>query len=222
MKRARPISRMPMNVSVGWPHEGLFRHRARETNCGGHRTQPRLTTHRVESSRSRLRRRPEAHSPMRSAIGTQLDPHSCWMLARSLETLSLRMGRAASNAATVANFLAGHPKVACVHYPPLLPADHPTRKLMERQSSSAGSTFSFDVKGDQADAFAFLNRLQVFKLAVSLGGTESLICHPTTTVHSGLTEQARREIGITPSLVRMSIGIEHPDDLIADISQAFA
>ena len=159
---------------------------------------------------------------MRSAIGTQLDPHSCWMLARSLETLSLRMGRAASNAATVANFLAGHPKVACVHYPPLLPADHPTRKLMERQSSSAGSTFSFDVKGDQADAFAFLNRLQVFKLAVSLGGTESLICHPTTTVHSGLTEQARREIGITPSLVRMSIGIEHPDDLIADISQAFA
>ena len=159
---------------------------------------------------------------MRSAIGTQLDPHSCWMLARSLETLSLRMGRAASNAATVANFLAGHPKVACVHYPPLLPADHPTQKLMERQSTSAGSTFSFDVKGDQADAFAFLNRLQVFKLAVSLGGTESLICHPTTTVHSGLTEQARREIGITPSLVRMSIGIEHPDDLIADISQAFA
>jgi len=77
---------------------------------------------------------------MRSAIGTQLDPHSCWMLARSLETLSLRMGRAASNAATVANFLAGHPKVACVHYPPLLPADHPTQKLMERQSSSAGST----------------------------------------------------------------------------------
>jgi len=101
-------------------------------------------------------------------------------------------------------------------------SDHPTHKLMERQSSSAGSTFSFDVKGDQVDAFAFLNRLQVFKLAVSLGGTESLICHPTTTVHSGLTEQARREIGITPSLVRMSIGIEHPDDLIADISQAFA
>jgi len=74
----------------------------------------------------------------------------------------------------------------------------------------------------QAEAFAFLNRLQVFKLAVSLGGTESLICHPATTVHSGLSEEARREIGITPSLVRMSIGIEHPDDLIADISQAFA
>jgi methionine-gamma-lyase len=159
---------------------------------------------------------------MRSAIGTQLDPHSCWMLARSLETLSLRMERAASNSATVAKFLADHPKVACVHYPPLLPVDHPTRRLMERQSSSAGSTFSFNVRGGQAEAFAFLNRLQVFKLAVSLGGTESLICHPATTVHSGLSEEARREIGITPSLVRMSIGIEHPDDLIADISQAFA
>ncbi len=158
---------------------------------------------------------------MRSAIGTQLDPHSCWMLTRSLETLSLRMTRAASNAAIVADFLARHPKVARVHYPPLLPADHPTRRLMERQSSSAGSTFSFDVKGGEAEAFAFLNRLQVFKLAVSLGGTESLICHPATTVHSGLTEEARREIGITSSLIRMSIGIEHPDDLVADIRQAF-
>jgi methionine-gamma-lyase len=159
---------------------------------------------------------------MRSSIGTQLDPHSCWMLTRSLETLSLRMERAASNAAIVAKFLFNHPKVACVHYPTLLPADHPTRALMERQSSSAGSTFSFEVKGQQAEAFAFLNRLQVFKLAVSLGGTESLICHPTTTVHSGLTEEARREIGITPALIRMSIGIEHPDDLVADITQAFA
>jgi methionine-gamma-lyase len=159
---------------------------------------------------------------LRSAIGTQLDPHSCWMLGRSLETLSLRMERAASNAAVVANFLSGHPKVACVHYPPLLPAGHPIRILMERQSSSAGSTFSFEVKGQQAEAFAFLNRLNVFKLAVSLGGTESLICHPATTVHSGLTEEARRAIGITPALIRMSVGIEHPGDLIADIAQAFA
>jgi methionine-gamma-lyase len=158
---------------------------------------------------------------MRSAIGTQLDPHSCWMLARSLETLSLRMERAAANAAAVTRFLAEHPKVARVHYPPLLPADHPARRVMEKQSSSAGSTFSFDVKGGQAEAFAFLNRLQLFKLAVSLGGTESLICHPATTVHSGLTEEARREIGITPSLIRMSIGVEHPDDLVADIAQAF-
>ncbi len=159
---------------------------------------------------------------LRSAIGTQLDPHSCWMLGRSLETVSLRMERAASNAAKVAQFLSEHPSVAHVHYPPLLPQGDPTRALMERQSRSAGSTFSFDVVGGQARAFAFLNRLQVFKLAVSLGGTESLICHPWTTVHSGLTEDARRDIGITPALIRASIGIEHPDDLIADIAQAFA
>jgi methionine-gamma-lyase len=93
---------------------------------------------------------------------------------------------------------------------------------MERQSRSAGSTFSFEVKGAQPEAFAFLNRLQLFKLAVSLGGTESLICHPATTVHSGLSEEARREIGITPALIRVSVGIENPDDLIADIALAFA
>jgi methionine-gamma-lyase len=159
---------------------------------------------------------------LRSAIGTQLDPHSCWMLSRSLETVALRMERAADNAAKIAQFLSEHPQVATIHYPSLLPVDHPARALMERQSKSAGSTFSFEVKGGQAEAFAFLNRLQLFKLAVSLGGTESLICHPATTVHSGLTEEARREIGITPALIRASIGIEHPDDLIADIAQAFA
>jgi methionine-gamma-lyase len=157
---------------------------------------------------------------MRGAIGAQLDPHSCWMLTRSLETLSLRMTRAAQSAEIVARYLAAHPKVARVHYPPLLPDDHPARRLMARQSSGAGSTFSFEVAGGQAEAFAFLNRLEVFKLAVSLGGTESLICHPATTVHSGLPEAARREIGITPALVRLSIGLEHPDDLVADIAEA--
>jgi methionine-gamma-lyase len=159
---------------------------------------------------------------LRSAIGTQLDPHSCWMLSRSLETVSLRMERAAANAAKVAQFLFEHPKVARVYYPPLLPVDDPARQLMERQSRSAGSTFSFEVRGGQTEAFTFLNQLEIFKLAVSLGGTESLICHPATTVHSGLTEEARRTIGITPSLIRVSVGIEHPDDLIADMSDAFA
>ncbi len=158
---------------------------------------------------------------MRGAMGSQLDPHTCWMLTRSLETLTLRMEKAASNGEIVARFLRDHPKVTRVHYPPFLPADHPARRVMQRQSRSAGSTFSFEVEGGQDAAFAFLNRLRIFKLAVSLGGTESLVCHPTTTVHSGLTEDMRREIGITPSLIRMSIGIEHPDDLIADIRQAF-
>jgi methionine-gamma-lyase len=158
---------------------------------------------------------------MRGALGAQLDPHSCWMLTRSLETLTLRMEKAASNGEIVARFLRDHPKVTRVHYPPFLPADHPVRRVMQKQSRSAGSTFSFEIAGGQDAAFTFLNRLRIFKLAVSLGGTESLVCHPTTTVHSGLTEDLRREIGITPSLIRMSIGIEHPDDLIADIRQAF-
>jgi methionine-gamma-lyase len=158
---------------------------------------------------------------LRGAIGTQLDPHSCWMLSRSLETLSLRTEKAARNAEIIAQFLSEHPKVERVYYPPLLDRSDPVRQLMERQSKSAGSTFSFEVVGGQSEAFAFLNRLQLFKLAVSLGGTESLICHPATTVHSGLAEEVRHEIGITPNLVRVSIGIEHPDDLIADINQAF-
>lgn len=159
---------------------------------------------------------------LRSAIGTQLDPHSCWMLGRSLETLSLRMTRAAESAERVAMYLARHPKVAHVHFPVFLPADSAARPVFERQCRAAGSTFSFDVVGGEREAFALLNRLTLFKLAVSLGGTESLACHPASTVHSGLPEAERKSIGITDALVRVSIGIEHPDDLIADLQQAFA
>jgi methionine-gamma-lyase len=159
---------------------------------------------------------------LRSAIGTQLDPHSCWMLGRSLETLALRMTRAAENAERVAMHLARHPKVAHVYFPTFLPVGSAARQVFETQCRSAGSTFSFDVVGGEKEAFAFLNRLKIFKLAVSLGGTESLICHPASTVHSGLPEADRKSIGITDALVRVSIGIEHPDDLIADLEQAFA
>jgi methionine-gamma-lyase len=158
---------------------------------------------------------------LRSAIGTQLDPHSSWMLGRSLETLALRMKRAAESAERVAMYLARHTHVARVYFPTFLPADSPARKVFEAQCSAAGSTFSFDVVGGEKEAFAFLNRLEIFKLAVSLGGTESLICHPASTVHSGLVEADRKSIGITDALIRLSIGIEHPDDLIADLEQAF-
>jgi methionine-gamma-lyase len=158
---------------------------------------------------------------LRSAIGTQLDPHSSWMLGRSLETLALRMRRAAESAERVAMYLARHTRVARVYFPTFLPADSPARKVFEAQCSAAGSTFSFDIVGGEKEAFAFLNRLEIFKLAVSLGGTESLICHPASTVHSGLVEADRKSIGITDALIRLSIGIEHPDDLIADLEQAF-
>ena len=157
---------------------------------------------------------------LRGAVGTQLDPHSCWMIGRSLETLGLRMERANSNAKIVAEFLRDHPKVTKVHYLPFLPANAPQRRVYEAQCTAPGSTFSFDVKGGLPTAFSCLNRMQIFKLAVSLGGTESLACHPATTTHSGVPAEVRTRIGVSDATVRLSIGIEHPDDLLADLSQA--
>ncbi len=159
---------------------------------------------------------------LRGAIGTQLDPHSCWMLGRSLETLSLRMREACRNAETVAEFLAGHPRVKKVHALSLLPADSPHCKVYNAQCSGSGSTFSIDVKGGLHAAFRVLNALKVFKLAVSLGGTESLACHPGTTTHSGVPAELRARTGIHDGTIRFSIGIENKDDLIADLTQALA
>ncbi|WP_454627025.1 cystathionine gamma-synthase family protein [Bradyrhizobium cenepequi] len=157
---------------------------------------------------------------LRGAIGTQLDPHSCWMISRSLETLSLRMEKADRNALLVADYLRDHPKVARVHYLAHHAEDSPAGRLFARQCSGAGSTFSFDIVGGQTAAFKFLNALQIFKLAVSLGGTESLASHPATMTHSGVPADIRQRIGVLDSTVRLSIGIEHPSDLIADIAQA--
>ena len=159
---------------------------------------------------------------LRGAIGTQLDPHSAWMLARSLETLSLRMNAACHNADIVTRFLATHPNVARVYYPALLAETDPAGTVFRRQCTGAGSTFSFDVRGGEAEAFAVLNALQVFKLAVSLGGTESLVCHPATTVHSGVPQATRERLGISDATIRVSIGIEHVDDMVADLTQALA
>jgi methionine-gamma-lyase len=154
---------------------------------------------------------------LRGAIGTQLDPHSCWMLGRSLETLQIRMERADSNAKAVADFLHAHPKVEKIHYLSYSDPESPTGRTFAAQCSGAGSTFSFDIRGGQAASFKFLNALKIFKLAVSLGGTESLASHPATTTHSGVPVEVRERIGVLESTIRLSIGIEHPDDLIADL-----
>jgi len=159
---------------------------------------------------------------LRSSIGTQLDPHSCWMLGRSLETLALRMNAANRNAEIVAAFLHEHPSVAKVHHLAYLPEGSRARQVYEAQCDAPGSTFSFDVKGGEAEAFRVLNALQVFKLAVSLGGTESLISHPASTTHSGVPKETRDRLGVTDATIRVSIGIEHPDDLVADLAQALA
>ncbi|MER9136255.1 cystathionine gamma-synthase family protein [Mesorhizobium sp. M0830] len=159
---------------------------------------------------------------LRGAIGTQLDPHSCWMLGRSLETLSIRMERANDNARLVAEFLRDHAKVETVHYLPFLGEGTPAGRVYRAQCSGAGSTFSFDIRGGEKAAFAFLNGLQIFKLAVSLGGTESLASHPAAMTHSGIPFEVRQRIGVLETTVRLSIGVEHPDDLIADLTQALA
>ncbi|MBU6462745.1 MAG: cystathionine gamma-synthase family protein [Bradyrhizobium sp.] len=156
---------------------------------------------------------------LRSSIGTQLDAHSCWMLGRSLETLSLRMEKADANAKVVAEFLREHRRVAKVHYLPFL-TEGREHDVYLRQCTGAGSTFSFDIEGGEAEAFAFLNKLQVFKLAVSLGGTESLASHPAAMTHSGVPADVRARIGVLETTIRLSVGIEHPDDLVADIAQA--
>ena len=159
---------------------------------------------------------------LRGAIGTGLDPHSCWMLGRSLETLALRMERANANALAVAAFLRDHPKVGKVHYLPFLAPGSPARAVYERQCTGAGSTFSFNIEGREKQAFAFLNALEVFKLAVSLGGTESLASHPAAMTHSGVPADVRARIGVLETTIRLSIGIENADDLIADLAQALA
>ena len=159
---------------------------------------------------------------LRGAIGTQLDPHSCWMLGRSLETLSLRMHAAAANAEAVAGFLADHPRVSAVHALGRFAPEGALRRVYDLQCSGPGSTFSVELRGGEAEAFRFLNALRVIKLAVSLGGTESLASHPASTTHSGVPTEVRARIGVTDGLVRLSIGIERADDLVADLAQALA
>jgi methionine-gamma-lyase len=157
---------------------------------------------------------------LRGALGTQLDPNTAWMIMRSMETLALRMERSAQNAALVAKFLAGHPKVAAVNYLGFLADSDPRTAIFHSQCQSPGSTFGFAVKGGEAEAFRLLDALQVIKLAVSLGGTETLMSHPASTTHSGVAKQTRDRLGVTDALIRISVGIEHPDDLIADLSAA--
>jgi methionine-gamma-lyase len=157
---------------------------------------------------------------MRTILGTISDPHTCWLLMRSLETLKLRMTSAMKNARYVAEFLADHPKVKAVQYLGFLSQGDPQFDLYQRQCHSPGSTFSFEIHGGEAEAFRLLNKLQVVKLAVSLGGTESLMEHPATMTHSDIPPERQAEMGITPAMVRISVGLEHPNDVIADLDQA--
>jgi len=159
---------------------------------------------------------------MRNTIGTICDPNTAWMLLRSLETLELRMNRAGENAVKVCNFLKGHPKVEKVGYLGFLEDGDDARQadIYRRHCTGAGSTFSLYLKGGEAEAFAFLDALRIAKLAVSLGGTETLASAPAAMTHLSVPDDRKQALGITDNLVRISIGVEDPDDLIADFEQA--
>ena len=159
---------------------------------------------------------------MRNTIGTITDPHTAWMLLRSLETLELRMSRAGENAAKVCAFLRDHPKVERVGYLGFLEPGSRQADIYARHCTGAGSTFSVIVKGGEAEAFRLLDNLRLVKLAVSLGGTESLASHPAAMTHLSVAPARKQELGITDNLVRVSIGVEDADDLIADFELALA
>lgn len=159
-------------------------------------------------------------SGYRTILGSMLHPFDSWLLMRSLETLKLRMTASVENAQKVAMFLRNHPMVAQVDYLDFLAGDDPRRALYKRQCEAAGSTFSFTLKGGEAEAFAMLDGLEHIKLAVSLGGTETLISHPATTTHSDLEPEELQRLGITAGLVRISVGVENAEDLIADLRQS--
>ncbi len=159
---------------------------------------------------------------LRSAIGTQLDAHSCWMTGRSLETLGVRVRAAAANAEAVVAALDRHPAVTAVHALGTGRGNATAQRIYDAQCTGPGSTFSIEIRGGREEAFRVMNRLKLFRLAVSLGGTESLACHPASTTHSGVPQAVRDAIGVSEALIRLSIGLENAGDLIADLEQALS
>lgn len=156
---------------------------------------------------------------LRTFLGNMASPHTCWLLLRSLETLKVRMEQQMENAKAVANFLNNHPKVDKVYYLGLLEPGTKEYQLYTQQYSSPGAMISFEVKGGEKEAFQFLNHLQLFKLAVSLGSTEGLAQHPASMTHCGISPEKREQMGITDSLIRLSIGLENVSDIIWDVEQ---
>lgn len=159
---------------------------------------------------------------LRTFLGNMAGPWTGWLLMRSLETLKVRMDQQATNAQKVADFLESHPKVERIFYlgNTLRNGSVEEREVIARQYSSNGAMISFDVKGGEAEAFRFLDNLNLIKLAVSLGGTESLGEHPYTMTHADVDQDDKQAMNITEKLIRLSIGVEHYDDLIRDIAQS--
>ena len=171
-----------------------------------------------------LTRKPEPSSRMRSLrglFGTILQPDECWLLDSRLPTVGLRMRQATDNARAITAALAGHPRIARIDYPTLF-NDAEQRRIRDAQCEAPGALFSIELQGGKAAAFDFLRRLRLARNAVSLGGVETLVCHPKTTTHSGFTDEEFRAAGISDGLVRFSIGVEDWRDLLADFEQALS
>ena len=156
----------------------------------------------------------------RTTWGNHLDPYTSWLVLRSLESVAVRTERAMENARGVAEFLRDHPKVAGVTYLGFIEPGTVRRAVYDRQCKAAGSTFSFHLHGGEAEAFRMLDQLKLLKLAVSLGGSETLICHSASTTHYAVPPAQRLAGGITDGTIRLSVGLEHVDDLIGDLRQA--
>lgn len=157
---------------------------------------------------------------MRTILGTMANPFTGWLLLRSLETVSVRMRRQAKTAMKLARLLSKHPRVLRVHYPGLLQEGSAQFDTFQRQCTGAGSLIAFEVEGGVRGAQAVLNAFEVARLAVSLGGTESLVEHPMTMTHSDVPPAELEEIGVSPGLIRMSVGLEHVSDLVRDLRHA--
>lgn len=157
---------------------------------------------------------------LRTFLGNMPSPHTCWLLLRSLETLKVRMKQQVKNAKKVAAFLASHPRIKNIHYLGSLDENSKAYEIYKKQYSAPGAMISFEIEGGEPEAFQFLNQLKLIKLAVSLGSTESLAEHPNTMTHAGVDPETKLKLGITDSLVRISIGIENFKDLIWDIKNA--
>ena len=152
--------------------------------------------------------------------GPSLSPFNAWVLLKGLETLPLRVERQTASAARIADFLAERPEVERVMYPGR--ADHPQRAIAEKQMKAGGPLVAFHLRADKAATFRFMDVLRVIKISNNLGDAKSLIAHPATTTHQRLNDEAKAELGITPGTVRLSVGLEHPDDLMADLAQALS
>lgn len=156
----------------------------------------------------------------RTTLGCNMDPHAAWLLLRGIKTLAVRVQRQNYNALRVAQFLKGHPKVRSVSYPFL--EGHPQRALAMEQMQGGGGVLSFEVEGTGEDACRFAKALNLFTLAPSLGGVESLVTIPVITSHAMIRPEEREKMGVTEQLIRLSVGVENVEDLIADLERAFA